>query len=467
MAGVSPAAPGRLRTILGSLTPRGRGFLGAAVVALVVGEVLGERDLLRIAVLLAALPLFALAVVARTRYRVRLTRTLTPGRVEAGRDARVLLHLENLSRLPTGTLLMEDTLPYALGGRPRFVLRRVENAGVREATYTVRTEVRGRFVIGPLTVRLTDPFGCAELGRSFSSTEELLVTPVVWRLPAVRLGGDWIGGGEGRATHIAVTGEADASIREYREGDDLRRIHWRTSARTGELMVRRDEQPRQQRGALLLDSRTAAHRGEGPTSSFEWAVSAAASIGLWLTRQGYGLRLVTSEGRSVAGSSPVVAEPLLLDALSVLGPGRSTSLHPAFGPLGSGTDGRGGLLVAVLGLLEDGELAELAALAPVRATAVAVLLDTPSWTGGTAQPPDSRVERARQVLAVAGWRVVVARAGDQLAELWPELGRRGGRTFSVGATVGTAGSDTPTPYDDADADAIDPLLLGADTGWDR
>jgi uncharacterized protein (DUF58 family) len=118
MAGVSPAAPGRLRTILGSLTPRGRGFLGAAVVALVVGEVLGERDLLRIAVLLAALPLFALAVVARTRYRVRLTRTLTPGRVEAGRDARVLLHLENLSRLPTGTLLMEDTLPYALGGRP-------------------------------------------------------------------------------------------------------------------------------------------------------------------------------------------------------------------------------------------------------------------------------------------------------------------------------------------------------------
>lgn len=420
---------GRLRRIGRALTPRGRGFLIGALVAFVVGESLGERDLVRIAVLLAVLPLLALLVVRRSRYRIRLTRTVSPSRVQAGQDARVLLRCENLSRLPTGTLLMEDTLPYVLGGRPRFVLRRVEAGGVREATYAVRTEVRGRFPIGPLTVRLTDPFGCAELGRAFSGVEELVVSPTIWPLPPARLGGDWLGGGDGRSTQIAVSGEADASIREYREGDDLRRIHWRTSARTGELMVRRDESPRQQRGTVLLDTRVGAHRGEGPTSSFEWAVSAAASISVWLTRRGYGLRLVTSEGDTVAGPTAVSAEPLLLDALSVVERGRSMSVRPALGLVGAL---RGGLVVAVLGMLEPDEVGELAALAPTATTAIAVLLETPSWSGGGRRGgADPRLARAQQALAAAGWGVLVARSGDQLADLWPAVGRRDGAPLTT------------------------------------
>lgn len=421
---------GRLSRLGRALTPRGKGFLLGALVALVVGESLGERDLVRIAVLLAVLPLLALLVVRRSRYRVRLTRTVSPGRVQAGQEARVLLRLENLSRLPTGTLLMEDTLPYVLGGRPRFVLRRVEAGGAREATYAVRTEVRGRFQVGPLTVRLTDPFGCAELGRAFAGVGELLVSPALWPLPPVRLGGDWIGGGEGQSTQIAVSGEADASIREYREGDDVRRIHWRTSARTGELMVRRDESPRQQRGTVLLDTRRGAHRGEGPTSSFEWAVSAAASVSVWLTRRGYGMRLVTADGDTVAGSTAGSAEPLLLDALSVVELGRAVSVRPALGPLGVT---RGGLVVAVLGLLDGDEVGQLAALAPTT-TAVAVLLDTPTWSGGAHRRAgaDERLVRARQTLAGAGWRVLVARAGDQLADLWPAVGRRESQPAGMG-----------------------------------
>jgi uncharacterized protein (DUF58 family) len=425
----SPQEPGRLRRLLRSTTPRGRAFLAGSLVSLVTGEALGERDLVRVAVLLAALPLLSVAVVARIRYRVRLNRTLSPGRIEAGREARVLLSLENLARLPTGTLLMEDSLPYALGGRPRFVLRRVESGGRREATYAVRTDVRGRFTIGPLTVRLVDPFGCAELARSFTSTEELLVTPVIWPLPAVPLGGDWLGGGdEGRATQLAVSGEADASIREYRDGDDIRRIHWKTSARTGELMVRRDEQPRQLRGTVVLDTRAVAHRGDGPTGSFEWSVSAAASVGVWLTRQGYGVRLITTDGDSTASASPGVAEPLLLDALSAVELGSVPTVARVRGAL-AGSDGghRGGLLVAVLGALSEADVAELAALAPTRTAAVAVLLDTPTWTGDRA----GGAAAAQRALAEAGWRTVLAGAGDQLAALWPLATQRQGRSFRV------------------------------------
>lgn len=420
------------------MTPRGRGFLAGAVLALFFGEVLGERDLIRVAVLLAVLPILAVLVVSRSRYRIRLTRTVTPARVQAGQDARVLLRLENLSRLPTGTLLMEDTLPYVLGGRPRFVLRRVESTGVREATYAVRTEVRGRFQVGPLTVRLTDPFGCAELDRAFSSAEELLVTPVVWPLPPVRFGGDWLGGGEGRTNQISISGEADSAIREYREGDDLRRIHWRTSARTGELMVRRDEVPRQQRAAVLLDTRRGAHRGEGPSSSFEYAVSAAASVAVWLARQGYGLRLVSTDGATVAGSSAAVAESLVLDALSVVELHAARHVAPALAPMRAA---RGGLTVAILGLLEDAEVGELAVLAPTSATAVAVLLDTPSWSTGK---PTDRTRTAQQALAAAGWRVLVVRAGERLADRWPAVGRASGRSFTISPPTRPARPTGPT-----------------------
>lgn len=82
-------------------------------------------------------------------------------------------------------------------------------------------------------------------------------------------------------------------------GDDLRRVHWKSTARTGELMVRREEQPWESRATVVLDTRAAGHRGDGPTASFEWAVSAAASIAVHLRQAGYKLRLVTGSGADV------------------------------------------------------------------------------------------------------------------------------------------------------------------------
>src|SRR5207302_2280764 len=153
--------------------------------------------------------------------------------------------------------------------------------------YMIRSHLRGRFRVGPLTVRVTDPFGMCEVARSFSAADVLVVTPQVVGLPDVRLGGDWVGAGESRARSVATSGEDDAATREYRQGDDLRRIHWRSTARKGELMVRREEQPWQSRAALLLDCRGSAHHGDGPSSSPEWAISAAASIGLHLVNAGF------------------------------------------------------------------------------------------------------------------------------------------------------------------------------------
>ena len=75
-----------------------------------------------------------------------------------------------------------------------------------------------------------------------------------------------------------MVGQDDALVREYRQGDDVRRIHWRSTARWGDLMVRREEQAWDPSASIMLDSRVGAHAGRGMHNSLEWAISAAASI---------------------------------------------------------------------------------------------------------------------------------------------------------------------------------------------
>ncbi|WP_214108204.1 DUF58 domain-containing protein [Acrocarpospora catenulata] len=402
---------------LKSLTSRGRSFLASGVAALLCAVFLGEHDLLRVALLIIALPLLAAMVVARTRYRLSCARRLDPPRVEAGNDATVTLRLENVTRLPTGLLLIEDTLQYALGSRPRFVLDRVEAKGVREIDYKVRSDLRGRYSIGPLAVRITDPFGLVELARTFTVTDTLVVTPQVVPLPPVRLSGEFTGGGDSRTRSVAAAGDDDVAPREYRQGDDLRRVHWRSTARYGELMVRREEQQWQSRGALLLDTRRPAHRGEGPRSSFEVAVSAAASIGVHLAAEGLGLRLVTDQGPQHLTETGVSHS--LLDTLAVVRQSAARRLDLGLAALRQG--GGDGLIVAVLGAIDPEEAQALARLRHGHTTGVAVLLDVADWEPQAAGASSrEEAQRAQAVLAGSGWRVLRLPAGASLAAVWPD-----------------------------------------------
>ncbi len=406
---------------LGALTTRGRCFVAAGLAAIACGAGLGEKDLIRVGVLVLALPLACAVVVVRSRYRLSCTRLLRPARVPVDTPAEVVLRLSNLSRLPSGLLLVEDALPYTLGTRPRFVLDRVEPHGEREVSYPVRSETRGRYRIGPLALRLADPFGMVELSQSFASYDELVITPRLERLPPVRLGGAWTGGGDAQSRAVAAAGEDDVVPREYRRGDDLRRVDWRSTARLGELMVRREEQPWQSRGAILLDTRAAAHRGHGLGASIEWAVAAAASIGSHLARSGYALRLVTDTGEELTAPIGTGFEDLLLDRLATIRPSRSETLAPGLARLRHATGE--GLVVTVLGLTSPVEARALARAARGGVAGIGVLLDAPTWGGPRqeATAPDFRT--AALDLHRSGWRVLPEAAGVTLAALWPAAAR--------------------------------------------
>ncbi|GAB1646002.1 DUF58 domain-containing protein [Krasilnikovia sp. MM14-A1259] len=412
-----------MREALRGLTTRGRSFLAAAAAATVSAFVLGERDLLRVAVLLAALPLLAAMYVGRSRYKLACTRSLDPGRTPVGTSARVILRLQNLSRLPTGTLLLEDRLPYALGSRPRVVLERLGAHQASSVAYTVRADVRGRYAIGPLVIRLTDPFGLCELERSFPSVDKLTVIPQVVALPAVRLAGEYNGTGESRARSVAVHGEDDAATREYRRGDDLRRVHWRSTARTGELMVRREEQPWESRATVVLDTRLYAHRGEGPTASFEWAVSAAASIAVHLRQNGYKLRLVTGSGVDV-DAVEAGGEGIILDTLADVALTQSGDITTLVEQVRRRSDG--GLVIGLFGALTVAEAEVLSGLRGNGATCIGFPIDSSTWESMN-ETDRAEADKAHAAAALAlvrsGWRSVPVTHGEALPSLWPATAR--------------------------------------------
>jgi uncharacterized protein (DUF58 family) len=417
-----------VREALRGLTLRGRAFTGAGLTALVCAVAMDLPSLSSVGVLLLGLPLGSAALAARSRYRLSLVRTVTPQIVSAGQQATVTLQLANQGRAPGGVLLLEDRLPYVLGSRPRIVIDGMSVGWQRQATYPVRSEVRGRFEIGPMTIRVIDPFGMVELGRTFHTTVPLTVTPRTVPLPALNLGGSLTGSGDNRPRAFATGGAEDVTVREYRRGDDLRRVHWRSSARHGELMVRREEQPWQSRATLLVDNRSGSHRGQGAASSLEGAVSVAASIAVHLSRRGYAVRLVTAASQTEGGATGGGAwhtrdvdssTAPLLEELAVLEESPATNLDLSWLADQSG----GGLVVAVLGAVADHDGPVLRRMLSHSGGGLAVALDVEAWCATPRPDPSQPGGGAAPLLRRMGWRAVRLGPRDSLESAWQDLAR--------------------------------------------
>jgi uncharacterized protein (DUF58 family) len=402
-----------MRSLFGSLTTRGRSFVAAGGAAMVCGLAIPEPDLVRVGALLVILPVVSAILARRSHYRLSCSRRLDPPRVPAGQAAVVTARLENVSRLRTAVLLAEDVTPYSLGSRPRFVLDEIEPGGSREFSYQLRSGTRGKFVIGPLRVRVADAFGLVEITRSFRSTSTLVVTPKIFPLPRAAAPSSWLGEGDGGMRTISAVGEDDAATRPYQNGDGLRRVHWRSTARYGELMVRREEHQWRNSASVFLDTRRSSHAGSGPTASFEVAVSAAASIGAHLAEEGFRARLITEAGEIAPRGT---FQDTLLDMLAVITPSREAS----FGPGTTALANAGGQLIAVLGRVSPDDARQLAASRRGNAPAMALLLTVSAWGGDVVRDDTAR---AAEILAGAGWRVAVMTATTPLALAWQQLHR--------------------------------------------
>jgi uncharacterized protein (DUF58 family) len=396
------------------LTERGIGLLGASVGLWVGARSFGIPELQMAA--LAALALVALAwlFTRLASAQLEVDRTVRPGRLFFDAEATVELQLANHGRMPTAAMEVRDAAPAVLADRSSALVPPLRAGGRTLVTYRIRGGQRGRFDLGPLEVRLRDPFGLIARRRQLPGTSQVVVYPPVWQLPeGVPLGGTTTTGGEGRARPLP-SGEDLANVREYVRGDDLRTVHWPTTAHRGKLMVRQAEAPQDPRAVLLLDVREDRHAGSGPASSFETAVAVAASATYHLA----------SRGRQVAiVDRPVTAAPRSLpwgdwlDRLAAATPER-VDLPALLSQLARGTAGDGAL-IAVLTVPDAVELRALVRAGRGFSTKLCVLVDAPSHAGRGRRSEGATATVA--ALRATGWRVTLIAAGDRIDDRWSEL----------------------------------------------
>ncbi|GAA3618058.1 DUF58 domain-containing protein [Marihabitans asiaticum] len=393
-----------------SLTLRGRLVLALGAALVLAGVLLGVPDLTRVGVLLLGLALIARLLVARP-LSLALERQVSPATVAPGEGASVTLDLHNVGRSTTAMLQAEEEVGHALGDRPRMLVPRIAAAEHRRVTYPIRSELRGRHQLGPLTVRASDAFGLAVRSGRLSGSSAVTVLPRTVRLTSMPRSRPGAGGETPATAQLSLHGESDVGVREYRQGDDLRRIHWPSTARTGAMMVRQDDQPSRTRALVLLDNRAAVHTGSAAGDSFEWAVSAAASIAVHLLAEEVETYLATSDPAHLA-LAPLPSIEETLEALAVVqqcSAATADSLTESAAELGSYG---GASTIAVVGPLSEVEGRALTAAG----RGLALVIDpTVLGTG------DGRSSPTTHLLIGGGWRALDVHLGDRVEDLWAEL----------------------------------------------
>lgn len=258
-------------------------------------------------------------VIAPHRLRMTGTRDGLFPRAQEGDRLDVEVKLTASRRV--GAFILEERVPERLGAPVRVPIVKLPAGQTVTHRYGLRCARRGVYQIGPLVAVAGDPLGLARRETVIEAPFELLVHPRIelvsdrpltrqFEDPPIRppVSKPWPSGLE------------FYGMREYVPGDDLRRIVWRASARTGKVMVREAEQGITDHITLILDTDRGSHSrdGEGLSESFETGIRVAASLGVRHLREGYEMRCETNGGPLVRPMRGTGSQLMLLDALARL-----------------------------------------------------------------------------------------------------------------------------------------------------
>lgn len=292
------------------LTSTGRRFALLSVALYTAGVLLDHTLLIALALGFAALLVAAVGYVL-PRQELEVVRELDPNRVTAGESALGLIRVRNRGGRKTPELTAFDRVG---DGTIAISLKRLEPRSARREIYRLPTAKRGVYPVGPLVVERVDAFGLARREKHFGDEETLWVHPRRHRLrahlptPQRSL--------EGPTTDIAPRGTITFhALREYVAGDDLRHVHWRSSARLGQLMVRQYIDTSLPDVTVVLDTRLSAMDED----QFERAAEIAASVLSSWAIHDFPARLLTTCGTDLGGSG-MPGGSAFLDRLASISP---------------------------------------------------------------------------------------------------------------------------------------------------
>ncbi len=378
----------------------------ASLVLFLIGRALGALELMLLGA--ATLILLVLSIVRALTNRLRLdaNRVVTPQRIFQGAPCRVELTLTNHTRRKTPPLRvtdqMEGSTPITFGiplVRPRTSLT---------IPYQLSTHQRGRIVIGPLQVTALDPFVLTQASRTLDVLSEVVVYPKIERLAGlpVATGRNLEATSSGRSS-AASGGEEFYALRPFEIGDEMRRVHWPSTARFDELHVRQSDMPSQELITVLLDLRNESQSA----SSLDRAVGFAASICAAAEARGMPVRLVATDGTDSGFISDRVSHNAILDYLATVELGRNTNLGTILNTIS--VQGAGGALVIVSSRLVSHDRTRIQAMAHQFASITYLMAQDPELPGST---QDNKTYGAAMVLVPPGanfpqlWAQTLARS---------------------------------------------------------
>jgi len=329
-------------------------LLGLGLLAL--GRILGLVELYIVGAAALGACVLAVLMVWLRKIDLDVNRHLQPPRVAAGTASRVDLEVRNLSRRTSPVLRMRDEISGTRGAD--LLLAPLPPGGQTHAAYRLPTTRRGLVDIGPLSFEYSDPLGLARARVHSPLQSQLTVLPPVIALPPIprSITDNPMSGAEQRASWSRSNGDFYA-LRDYVIGDDLRRVHWASTARHDELMVRQDELPWQGRLTVLIDNR----RQGLDHDSLDLATSYAASVLSASRLRSDLVRLVTSSGLDsgfVTGNAPWDA---VMEHLAVINGSAHGSLRTAVETIRQHE--AGGAAVIISGMLSQEELGIVQGLA--------------------------------------------------------------------------------------------------------
>jgi uncharacterized protein (DUF58 family) len=328
-------------------TLRGWALSGAGLALIMLWYALGESELLLTGLILIAAQLVAVVYVRSRKPRLEVNRRLGSSTVHDGDTTTVTLLLDNVSRRSISHLTIEDDVNRL--GVATFEVARLKRRESTTATYRVTCRPRGVYRVGPTTVRANDPLGLAELSAGTGPVDRIVVYPAVEDLsgfPIIR--GQDPAMQASHPEHARRGGEDFYTLREYQRGDDLRRVHWPSSAKTDQLMIRQLETPWQSRALVLLDVRSSSYESH---DAFEKAVSGAATIVTHLVGAGFDADLWAGDAEPIDASRYASA----MERLALVQPDPAIDIQAVAGRIRQ--KGGGGALVLVTGVADRALLA--------------------------------------------------------------------------------------------------------------
>jgi uncharacterized protein (DUF58 family) len=394
------------------LTDRGRWILALGGGIYLVAWAFGSEVLYPVALgLVLAVAAAALWVRFLNKPMVLYRKGQRGDRVD-GDDVPIQLELDVEGPAPSGSMALRERIA-RLGERETVLERR---HGRLRGRYTLRRVPRGRYPIESTHVVVEDPFGLERVEVELPGGGSLLVYPRLVDLERL-FSESGARTPEGRRLLLRRPSGFDLhSVREYEQGESLRRVHWPSTAKRGQLMVKELEDSPRDESAVLLDADAAAVVGKPPDSSFELAVRAAGSI----------LKAHASRGRRAAliinSARPCYQRVHSFDgdwhrALELLAAVEPDGLTPAANLLAddAGAAARALELTVVTSAL-SGRLAErLAQRALAHHPANLVYVDATSFAGEAQIRPSGEAASHLLRLQRAGIAVAVLRRGDDLA----------------------------------------------------